>query len=323
MDFYKELEMRLKNGTQETEVILILDGKTAGRKLLVKEGENLTFPEKTEIFREVIGCDPHMIICGGGHVSVPVITIAKMTGFQVTVLEDRPKFADDARKAGADQVICAPYEKALAEERLNENTYIVIVTRGHRYDADCLYSVLSRKESCAYVGMMGSRRRTAIVKEQMVERGIDPAKIEKVHTPIGLSIAAETPEEIAVSILAEIIEVKNRTKGKGGYPKEILDGILRVKEKQEPAILATIVSRKGSAPRSVGTKMLILKDGQQIGTIGGGCAENEILQRGRWMLTGETDRTFWLVQVEMTAEQAEEEGMVCGGTIQVALEKIE
>lgn len=323
MDFYKELEMRLKNGTQETEVILILDGKMAGRKLLVKEGENQTFPEKTEIFREVIGCDPHMIICGGGHVSVPVITIAKMIGFQVTVLEDRPKFADYARKAGADQVICAPYEKSLVEERLNENTYIVIVTRGHRYDAACLYSVLSRKENCAYVGMMGSRRRTAIVKEQMMERGIDPAKIEKVHTPIGLSIKAETPEEIAVSILAEIIEIKNRIKGKGGYPKEILDGILQVKEKKESAILATIVSRKGSAPRSVGTKMLILKDGQQIGTIGGGCAENEILQRGRWMLAGETDRNFLLVQVEMTAEQAEEEGMVCGGTIQVALEKIE
>lgn len=323
MDFYKELEKNLKDGKQESEVMLILNGEMAGRKLLVKKGENLSFPEGVEVFREDIGCSPKMIICGGGHVSVPVITIAKMAGFQVTVLEDRPKFADYARKAGADQVICAPYEKTLAEEKLDENIYIVIVTRGHRYDAACLYSVLSRKESCAYVGMMGSRRRTAIVKKQMEEMGIDRTKIEKVYTPIGLSIGAETPEEIAVSILAEIIEVKNKTKRKGGYPEEILDGILQVKEKKEAAVLATIVSRKGSAPRSVGTKMLILRDGEQVGTIGGGCAENEILQKGRLMLNRETDKSFWLVYVDMTAEQAEEEGMVCGGTIEVALEKIE
>ena len=87
-------------------------------------------------------------------------------------------------------------------------------------------------------------------------------------------------------------------------------------------MLATIVSRKGSAPRSVGTKMLILKDGRQIGTIGGGCAESEILQKSRQMLSDEKDGAFRLVQVDMTADQAEEEGMVCGGTIEVALEKI-
>ena len=142
-----------------------------------------------------------------------------MVGFQVTVLEDRPKFADSARKEGADRVICAPYEKALAEEKLDEDTYVVIVTRGHRYDSACLYSVLDRKEECAYVGMMGSRRRTAIVKEQMIQLGISQEKVGKVCTPIGLAIGAETPEEIAVSILGEIIEVKNRSRAKAAIRK--------------------------------------------------------------------------------------------------------
>lgn len=323
MDFYRELEEKLKDGTHDTEALLILNGEMAGTKLLVRKGERASLPENAEVFCEDMDGAPKMLLCGGGHVSMPVIAIGKMAGFHVTVLEDRPKFADAARKAGADQVICGPYGEVLAEMSWDENSYIVIVTRGHRYDTACLYAVLSRRESCAYVGMMGSRRRTAIVKEQMEKMGIDRAKIEQVHAPIGLAIGAETPEEIAVSIMAEIVKVKNKTKRPGGYPKEILEGILEAQEKNEPAVLATIVSRRGSAPRSVGTKMLILRGGQQVGTIGGGCAENEILQKGRQMLMGESERSFWLLQVDMTAEQAEEEGMVCGGTIEVALEKIE
>lgn len=322
MDFYKELQLNLENGMQGMETALILTGKMAGEKMLVRDGETLSFPKEVRVFRERVSCSPKMIICGGGHVSMPVIAIGKMVGFQVTVLEDRPKFADCARKEGADRVICAPYEKALAEEKLDEDTYVVIVTRGHRYDSACLYSVLDRKEECAYVGMMGSRRRTAIVKEQMIQLGISQEKVGKVCTPIGLAIGAETPEEIAVSILGEIIEVKNKKQAKGGYSEELLDGILETRENGEEAVLATIVSRKGSAPRSVGTKMLILKDGRQIGTIGGGCAESEILQKSRQMLSDEKDGAFRLVQVDMTADQAEEEGMVCGGTIEVALEKI-
>ena len=156
----------------------------------------------------------------------------------------------------------------------------------------------------------------------MIQLGISQEKVGKVCTPIGLAIGAETPEEIAVSILGEIIEVKNKKQSKGGYPEELLDGILETREKGEEAVLATIVSRKGSAPRSVGTKMLIWADGRQMGTIGGGCAESEILQKGRQMLLDEKDGAFRLVQVDMTADQAEEEGMVCGGTIEVALEKI-
>ena len=157
MDFYKELQLNLENGMQGMETALILTGKMAGEKMLVRDGETLSFPKEVRVFRERVSCSPKMIICGGGHVSMPVIAIGKMVGFQVTVLEDRPKFADRARKEGVDRVICAPYEKALAEEKLDEDTYVVIVTRGHRYDSACLYSVLDRKEECAYVGMMGSR----------------------------------------------------------------------------------------------------------------------------------------------------------------------
>ena len=98
----------------------------------------------------------------------------------------------------------------------------MIVTRGHRYDTICLESVLAKKY--AYVGMMGSRRRTAIVKDQLAQKGISREVLEGVHTPIGLKIGAQTPEEIAVSVMAEIIQVKNSHQKSGGYSEELLPG---------------------------------------------------------------------------------------------------
>ena len=133
--------------------------------------------------------------------------MGKMLGFHVTVVEDRPKFADDARRAEADQVYCEPFEDGLAKIKGDTDTWFVIVTRGHRYDTDCLRTILGKPR--AYVGMMGSKRRTAIVKDQLEAEGFERDVLETVHTPIGRKIAAETPEEIAVSIMAEIIQIKN------------------------------------------------------------------------------------------------------------------
>ena len=136
--------------------------------------------------------------------------------------------------------------------------------------------------------------------------------------PIGLKIGAETPEEISVAVMAEIIEVKSK-RGVGGFGKEILDNILA--DDREEMVIATIISRKGSAPREAGTKMLIRKDGSIVGTIGGGCIEGSVIAKGRRMLGNEEDN-FALVDVDMTNEAAEDEGMVCGGTVKVMLEKI-
>ena len=160
-----------------------------------------------------------------------------------------------------------------------------------------------------------------IVKQTLLEEGADPEVIEHVYTPIGLNIGAETPEEIAVAILAEIIEVKNKKKKRnGGYSSEILDAIL-YDEKKEKKVLATIVSRMGSAPREVGTKMLVCPDGKCIGSIGGGCAEANILQKALLMLRMEETKAK-MHRADMTGSEAEDEGMVCGGVIDVLLEVI-
>ena len=163
-----------------------------------------------QVFCDIIGGQEHLVICGGGHVSVPVIKIGIMLGWKVTVLEDRPQFADHARNAGATEVICQPFEDALDQIEGDKDTYFVVLTRGHRYDQVCLEKIVGKEH--AYIGMIGSRRRSAMVKQNLIEKGCSQEVIGEIKSPIGLNIGAETPEEIGVAIMAEIIEVKNQNK---------------------------------------------------------------------------------------------------------------
>ncbi|MDO5424521.1 MAG: XdhC family protein [Eubacteriales bacterium] len=270
------------------------------------------------IFYERFGRESELVVCGGGHVAAAVVELGKKTGFWVTVLEDRPSFADNGRRAGADEVLCDSFENGMARIAGGAETYFVIVTRGHRYDLACLEQALKKEH--AYVGMMGSRKRTALVREQLAEKGIDRELLEQVHAPIGLSIGAETPEEIAVSILAEIIQVKNSRKRTAGYAGEILDALLEGAQTGEEPVLAVIIGRKGSAPRKVGTKMLIYPDGRTVGTIGGGCMESEVVRRARMIFAG-LEPTSQCVILDVTGRDAQEEGMACGGVMEIYLER--
>lgn len=329
--FYTELKNVIETSEGDIWAETILSGEHAGEKRLLT-----VCPEKAagegiqqDTFCERIRRTPKLVVCGGGHVSMPIIHMGRMLGFVVTVIEDRPKFADNARAAGADRVICEPFASGLSQISGDSDTWFVIVTRGHRYDSECLAAIL--KKHYAYVGMMGSRRRTAIVKDQLEKAGVDREILDAVHTPIGLKIGAETPEEIAVSIMAEIIQVKrekNKSSGgnTGGYSEEILSCIFGADTDGDDAekkqkVLATIISRRGSAPRSVGTKMLIFEDGTAIDTIGGGCIESEIIQKALLMMRMERP-DFQICKVDMTASEAEDEGMVCGGVVEVMLERV-
>lgn len=327
--FYEELKTALALPEGDIWSETVLAGEHAGEKRLScgagagAEGEQKVkslhdTESQTRIYRERIGRTPKMIICGAGHVSMPIICMGKMLGFMVTVIEDRPKFADHARAAGADQVLCEPFADGLSKIRGDSDSWFIIVTRGHRYDTECLEAILQKPY--AYVGMMGSRRRVAIVKDQLEAKGVCREALDGVHTPIGLKIGAETPEEIAVSVMAEIIQVKNAGSAKGGYSPELLDAVLDPDDSREK-VLATIISRKGSAPRSVGTKMLIRADGTTVDTIGGGCIESEVIRKALLMMRAE-DEGFRLCTVDMTADAAEDEGMVCGGVVEVMLEKV-
>ena len=272
------------------------------------------------IYTEIIGREKKLVVCGGGHVSMPIIAIGKMIGFHVICLEDRPMFADNARRAGADEVLCNAFDKSLESIPGDGDTFFVIVTRGHKFDEVCLRSIAKKRH--AYIGLMGSRRRVRMVMDRLVEDGYDKEVLDNVFTPIGLNIGGETPEEIAVSVMAEIIQVKNKLNKRYGYSHDIVGAVLgRDGEPGKKGVLATIVTRRGSAPRDVGTKMMVLEDGTTIDTIGGGCIEADVITKARALLL-DPDAKSQLIRVNMTADEAEDEGMVCGGVVDVLMHVI-
>jgi xanthine dehydrogenase accessory factor len=160
-----------------------------------------------QLFVEVQHRPPTLLIVGAGHIAVPLARLGKMCDFDVVVLDDRASFANEARFPMADRVIAAPFESALREFPLDEDTYVVLVTRGHQHDVPSLLAVLERP--AAYIGMIGSRRRVqAVFRLLAEEKGIPAARFARVYSPIGLDIGSETPAEIAVSIMAEIVKVR-------------------------------------------------------------------------------------------------------------------
>lgn len=141
------------------------------------------------IFVERFGAAPQLVVCGGGHVGASVVRLAKLLGLPVTALEDRPEFAEELRQAGADAVLCLPFAEGLAQIPGGQETYFVVVTRAHSCDIACLRSILQKP--AAYVGMMGSRKRAALVHTQLAELGLPQERIDALHAPIGLSIGAK------------------------------------------------------------------------------------------------------------------------------------
>ena len=199
------------------------------------------------IFVERFGAAPQLVVCGGGHVGASVVRLAKLLGLPVTALEDRPEFAEELRQAGADAVLCLPFVEGLAQLPGGQEAYFVVVTRAHSCDIACLRSILQKP--AAYVGMMGSRGRAALVRRQLTEAGLDPARVEQLRAPIGLAIGAKTAEEIALSILAQIVQVKSARSLTEGFPPAILEAF-RSPAPQAFAAPGMLPEWRAGSPRS-------------------------------------------------------------------------
>ena len=173
----------------------------------------------------------------------------------------------------------------------------------------------------AYLGMIGSRRRVAMVKEQLLAEGYDAGRLERLKSPIGLNIGGVTPEEIAISIIAEVISVKRlsredkRVHSRSDVDFEVLKRLSE--EADVPKAVVTVIESKGSSPRGAGAKMIVYADGRLLGSIGGGCSEAAVLTEARRMIGS---GRYKVVHVDLTAEAAEDEGMVCGGVMDVLIE---
>ncbi|PKB65749.1 MAG: hypothetical protein BZY82_07305 [SAR202 cluster bacterium Io17-Chloro-G3] len=168
--------------------------------------EHLLTADGSELFVEAYTSPACLVLMGGGHISKSVAPLAKTLGFRLFVLDDRREFANKERFPEAEDVVVADYATGLDRFPITPNTAIVIATRGHNFDDVALES--AARSPARYVGLVGSQRKVILIYEELLKRGISMDRLRAIHSPVGLDIHARTPEEIAVSIMAEIIQVR-------------------------------------------------------------------------------------------------------------------
>ena len=175
--------------------------------------------DQVELFVEVQRRPPTLIIAGAGHVAQPLATLGKLIDFEVVVIDDRPQYANTERFPQADRVIAAPFRPTLRDWPIDADTFIVLVTRGHSHDVECLLEVLD--SPARYIGMIGSKRRVRAVFDLLEqEQGIPREKFDRVYAPVGIDIGAESPAEIGVCIIAEVVNVY-----RGGRAESLSDAL--------------------------------------------------------------------------------------------------
>lgn len=257
--------------------------------------------EKADLSERIM-LEPHLVLFGAGHVGKALYDLAVLQNMKVTVLDCREELLNKERFPKAQRFVDS-YENLLCRDYPGfDAPYYVIFTHGHTYDGDCLYYAARHRHS--YIGMIGSRAKVAHELESIHARGITDAELAKLHAPIGLSINAATPEEIAVSIMAEIISVFRADK----RTITIEPSILR-KAADEGGVMVRIVEKHGSAPRSVGSMLFVSETGL-AGTIGGGAIENHAIETAHRMLR---DGSRMLIE-RHTLTGEEDLGMTCGGS---------
>ena len=197
-------------GEPELDRLVIADapGVLADRKSRVKLYE-LQATERVlraRVFHESLEPQPQLLVVGAGHIAVPLAHFAKMLGFEVVVVDDREKYANRERFPDADTVIAADFGETLRDFPITQATYVVIITRAHTYDEESLRILLH--QPWAYLGMIGSRRRVQTVLRTMVGEGYDRERLDEIRAPIGLDVGAETPEEIALAIIGEVVTAR-------------------------------------------------------------------------------------------------------------------
>jgi xanthine dehydrogenase accessory factor len=158
------------------------------------------------VFLEPVISDPVVYVFGGGHVSKQIVPLADLVGFSVVVIDDRPEFSMPENFPSAKKVITCPFDNVMEKIEVDESSYLIIVTRGHQHDKEVLAQSLDTPAK--YIGMIGSKRKRLIIYDKLLNEGYTQEQLDSVYSPIGMEINAETPEEIAVAIVAELIKVR-------------------------------------------------------------------------------------------------------------------
>lgn len=337
MNEYKEIMKRLEKGP--IYLFTVVSGSSLGEKVILQEGEFISLnsgmdqfwsaavmladltncPYQYEAFGEQIFVErmvqePELVICGGGHISQELAFMADYLEYPYTVMDDREEFANRQRFPKAKECICQSFKEALEEREFSPNAYYVIVTRGHAADLECLELILKR--SYGYVGMIGSRNKVKKTMETLRERGFNQEQLDEVHAPIGLPIGGETPREIAISIIAQLIQRKN-----ADHPASYIENEMKEALEQEnasPRMLLRIIGKRGSAPRGIGSRMIVGSEGILCGTIGGGMIEYKAVEHAAGMIA--RGEKLKVGTYRLDTGTAGSLGMWCGGEVDILFE---
>lgn len=279
-------------------------------------GAEVWQPETLDIQEE-----SQLVICGGGHISLELSKLADFMEYSYTIMDDRQEFCSRNRFPGAKQCLCGAMPELLKKERFSSNACYIIVTRGHEADLECLEQVLAKPYG--YVGMIGSKAKVAKTMEMLKEKGFSEEVLSQIHAPIGLKLGGQTPKEIAVSIVAELIQVQNQNQ----TLSRLDPAVARFLRAGKKGVLLTITGKRGSAPRGVGARMVVCpaEDGsgkKLIGTIGGGLMEAAASADAWEFLNQETACQVLEKTYEVNHSTAAALGMWCGGAVDIRMEKM-
>lgn len=260
-----------------------------------------------------------LILLGGGTIAQALCAVAAPLGFSVLVVDDRPSFANTARFPDASAIYCDAFPHAIETIGVTAWDYVAVMTRGHRYDTDCLRTILNGTVP-GYLGMVASRRRGLELRSSLAHEGYNRCVLDSIFSPIGLDIGAQTPQEIAISIAAELIQCRRQNRDAACVPGLLpcTDAALPVvrflAENDAPKVLLLVYAAHGSTPVKAGTMMALDQTLRTAGSIGGGCGEHAALMAARKLLGTHQERTMAL---DLSHDGTETDQMVCGGMMEV------
>lgn len=198
----------IENRIIELSMEAIKNGKSRGINIPLNEsGVDMICGGEVDVFIDVYKNKPKLLIVGGGHVGQAIYNFASLLDFNIVIFDDREEFVNNERFPLAYELIHGDIKQSLGNYPIDDNTYIVIVSRGHNYDEEALEAVVN--SNAKYIGAMGSKKKVITMRKNLIEKGISEESLNKVYSPIGIKISSANPEDIAFSILTEIQLVKN------------------------------------------------------------------------------------------------------------------
>ena len=296
--YYEKLLEELKNGSIKR--YTSLEGDTLGE-------ESLNINNfKGRVLEENLTPPVHLVLFGAGHVGKALFHLARLQDIDITVIDSRDEILKQEDFPNA-ELIKVDYSN-MDDLKLNVyNPYFCIFTHGHFGDKACLEWCLKQKTE--YIGMIGSKGKVKNTFEKLLKEGYTEEQLAKVHAPIGITIGGDTPQEIAVSIMAEIIQTYSSKPNRSVMDIELL----KVLSKKE-GVLCRIISKKGSAPRQIGTSMFVTKE-KVYATVGGGALEKRVIEEALNLKEN-------VMLKEYILNPQGDLNMICGGDEEILFQRI-